>query len=789
MIDPLGVFRISYLVIHPVPDSDDASPFQGFGWGVIQTISAFARVALLPADIRELWLNQEMKTAHRMVDGSCRVFPLQVDALEPALQMFNAPFLVICSHPRVADAVDEILTRRHQRPIWHVRPHVRVGDVHAQYPDLTTHKLRAFVRRVARDLRASTEMPRTGALIQQALRWRPKDALRALIQRITRFFHIPLEIAALIPISKYSHGLTAPNETALESLGYGFARSEELLPNRDEAGYANAILEGASALRRIRDNLIRVEPRLDASIGYDTVLCVPSLFAHRYTRSARRPTVSEARHRAAVHAVFDLLAAQEGYAMREVEAAAINTIMDSQVGSGLMRVRQEEMRTYTAALAVHASAAAVPVVRLPPISRTTRDLTRRLADCARGNGQNRLRKLNWLANQLSHSLAAALPPQIAAFVRSGAPRIKIVSDAPLEWLGVDEVPLMLYADVSRVPATPGNAFFMETVAIGPRLLPLSAFDEVLVVRSFTASDAGISWYLADAGRQFLESVANPRLRLRVVDVSSVEDLLSVLNGFEGALLVFDGHGTAGSLTEPATIEIGGRAIQAWDLRTRARIPPLVFLSACDTHAMDASHATTANALLASGAVAVVATTLPVNAQLAGIFFGRLLLRLEQLLPMLVERFHGFARWSEVFHGLQRMVYVTEMLRAIDGKEGIKLSGADHERIGVGANMRINNWQPCQAKQDGTMQYSTQTGAGAQWFDWVISETALAAGVNEGHVRSTIKKWASITDVLHYVLVGNPEYVRIVANDSPALGPDGGGRYPDHREPRDRKRTG
>ena len=45
-----------------------------------------------------------------------------------------------------------------------------------------------------------------------------------------------------------------------------------------------------------------------------------------------------------------------------------------------------------------------------------------------------------------------------------------------------------------------------------------------------------------------------------------------------------------------------------------RVPPIALLSACDTHALDGSHATPANAFMNAGADTVVATSFPVNAK-------------------------------------------------------------------------------------------------------------------------------------------------------------------------------
>ncbi len=76
----------------------------------------------------------------------------------------------------------------------------------------------------------------------------------------------------------------------------------------------------------------------------------------------------------------------------------------------------------------------------------------------------------------------------------------------------------------------------------PRLLPLSAFEEVLVVRSFAPGDRlrnvfeGAVVAVAESGR--IE-----RVRYRFMDVQSEVEFADAIKSYHGAIVVFDGHGT------------------------------------------------------------------------------------------------------------------------------------------------------------------------------------------------------------------------------------------------------
>jgi hypothetical protein len=112
-----------------------------------------------------------------------------------------------------------------------------------------------------------------------------------------------------------------------------------------------------------------------------------------------------------------------------------------------------------------------------------------------------------------------------------------------------------------------------------------------------------------------------------VDVSNADELVAAINAFEGQVLVFDGHG-AHRDKEAAALYLQDEPINVWTLRDRiTRMPPIVLLSACDTHAADRNHATVGNGFLALGARAVLASVFPLFAPTAATFIARLLYRI------------------------------------------------------------------------------------------------------------------------------------------------------------------
>jgi hypothetical protein len=178
------------------------------------------------------------------------------------------------------------------------------------------------------------------------------------------------------------------------------------------------------------------------------------------------------------------------------------------------------------------------------------------------------------------------------------------------------------------------------------------------------------------------------------------------------------------------------------------LPPVVLLSACDTHAYDASHASPVNAMLAAGATTVLGTSLPVDARYASVLIARMLLRLETYLPILLTRPPGLVRWSELFPGLQRMAFVSEAFRTLVEQKALHLSDDDLEEITFIANVAINSGDH----------------RGAAWLEPVVIDVARRSGVSVIDVRRLLRERAWLTDALKYVQYGNPDRV-LIANST------------------------
>ena len=272
------------------------------------------------------------------------------------------------------------------------------------------------------------------------------------------------------------------------------------------------------------------------------------------------------------------------------------------------------------------------------------------------------------------------------------------------------------------------------------LTSAAAFKDVLVVRSF-APDDRLRPVLEQAFKRAYSRLDVQPPHVRFIDVDSEDTFAEAVRSYHGAVLIFDGHGGYEDKFGVGTIVVGGRAVDVWSLREKCRFPPIVIFSACDTHPVDGSHGSVANAAFALDAVTVLATLLPVNAMTAAAFIARLLLRMVEFVKVAADN-RTVLTWREVISGMIRMAYTAEVRHILAARAGLRFRDGGHDRVQLVANTAIN------ARR-------------ADWFDCFIGAIAVETSSGVDDIRGLVSRWASITDALKYVQLGSPENIVIL----------------------------
>jgi hypothetical protein len=313
--------------------------------------------------------------------------------------------------------------------------------------------------------------------------------------------------------------------------------------------------------------------------------------------------------------------------------------------------------------------------------------------------------------------------------------VKLVGDLPLEWLPVDGVALMLRHDCSRIPATPLNLAYMCAMSTRPIFIDYESLLNVLVVRSYSEDDpvrGVLERAIAIERPQAARTVS-----VQFIDVTSEDQLVSAINNHEGAIVIFDCHSSFDESSYVSGLVIGGARVHLPELKGRIRLmPPIVLLSSCDTLPVDGSHGSVAVGCLLMGARTVIATQLPVNAVSEAVFIGRLLLRIEQFVPLLLSHVRNVT-WRDVMGGMLRMLHATDVLLAAVSNGNIP--AADYTALHTFANAEIN-------------------GGRSDWLEALARKVAEVAGVNVDRARNWLCVESGLTHALLHAQLGQPETI-------------------------------
>ena len=322
--------------------------------------------------------------------------------------------------------------------------------------------------------------------------------------------------------------------------------------------------------------------------------------------------------------------------------------------------RQVELATQTVGVGLMAAQSCSAVVRLRP---EVNHVFPRLSEYARNvraiNSHAR-QKSPQLLRRAQAALARAVGPERIELIKESGGPVKIVSDAPLELLPVDGLPLSLRYDTSRINATPGNLLMGQLVSRDPITVLHEDLSHILVISSFESDDP-----LRDEMAKAVEALEKARLgrfRIDFVRVSNADEFVEAINSSTAPILVFDGHGALDGGNGVGGLKIGPQIIDIWSLRPRTHSPPIVVLSACDTHGLDAqTHATAGNSFIALGATTVLSTILPVGGSEGALFVYRLLLHLSDFVPAAIAREARALSWTEIMAGALRLTAAKDLI--------------------------------------------------------------------------------------------------------------------------------
>lgn len=523
----------------------------------------------------------------------------------------------------------------------------------------------------------------------------------------------------------HSHNVTRPNEMTLISAGEVNAEGEGGHLNVSaNAQYVQGITDSAKAVLSLWDRTPVCRSYFVTPPKPDIFLVAPSMYrgiAKSIERKIDNSTVVSA---------LRALDRQKEYTLH---LSADEDDLD--VIAPVLGIRGAEMKILTSAVGLRAASTLAATIRLPPAVNRTGGLVDQLARFIRSHGNPPAAKSAKVFTAVQEALLQIVPTEHMSLIEESKTGIKIIADAPLEWLPVKGLPLGIRYDVSRINSTPGNLFLNQIRNHETLSIPSSAFKEYLVVSMFEDNDP-IANYLVE-GLQGVQDANRKRIVGKFSKPKNIDEFVRAVSNYHGPILIIDCHGMHADSDGPGSLIIGGQPVDLWSLEGKIRLPPIVILSACDTHPFDRSHATVANGLLLCGAISVVGTSMPIRGVQAARFAARILNRAVHYADI-INRAGRAVPWTNIVGGVLRMETATDIIRGFQLKG--YYSDAQYSEILLATNMDLNPYR-------------------SDWYER-LADRLKEYGVDNAEWQKSTLEFIAQSDAIRYVHLGNPESILI-----------------------------
>lgn len=673
---------------------------QGFD-RVMQALSAF------PTDFSELFSDDQQYLLSKMCGSSTACNFLRVNLIDAeTLDLYNG-LSVIWSDKVTSEQVASVLNECKKRPI-----HISTGD----YGDIKLSDLnKDAVVKLITDWIVKYKFIESNEVEKYPAKIREKKSLGFDIK---------------------GHFAFRPNISILA--GYGFELGEiEGFVGTSTNDYIAEIVKHSNAIDSIRST-IKIPQN---SIKNDGIIYCNAMYTYLYDWNSRiwndirRDIPKKARE-----VLKESIVKNKGYSNFTVDldsVEAMREIFSSSIAlRSLSMHRSLENSFFSQIMTILATSDFCPAIRLPNgvmhFHSQLKDIISTVTSSTKKSAENSSRKLR----QYSEALKKLITKDLLDVSFKSRQKIIAVCDFPIEWVAIDGVPIMFTKEISRISPTPGDLFLQTAVGFPKAIISSSYFKEVLVIRSFSSDDP--VGYPLKAALKHYEKHVFEKINVRIVDVTSQAEIVDALNAHHGAIAVFDCHGGHDGEMGSGWLMIGGKKIDTWSLANSCKIPPIVILSACSTHAPDGSHASVANGFFRCGTLSVIGTYAPIGSNHAAIFVCRLLHRVSEYIPVAAK--HRPITWRKVVSDFFKLSYVTDILydlrfrlRLITEEELIAIQFECHKIIELNKD---------------------------QWEILFFNEITQRTSIKKEQWNELLFKYYQYVETMLYTQLGRPEHITI-----------------------------
>lgn len=199
-----------------------------------------------------------------------------------------------------------------------------------------------------------------------------------------------------------------------------------------------------------------------------------------------------------------------------------------------------------------------------------------------------------------------LSEKFQKYLQNRNSQIVAVSDLPIEWITIENIPLCFTHDITRIPETTqanmlnsfvGNTMFDFSISS-------NIINETLVIIG-TQDENFLKWH-----KLLFDMAKNQGFKVKIC--LTIEQFISTVKKYNPKFLIIDSHADIDSNSKQTYIQIGKERLTNKVIEENFISIPLVFISACGTAPVYGTFNPIANSFLQMGAKSVTSTFLPID---------------------------------------------------------------------------------------------------------------------------------------------------------------------------------
>ncbi|MBL1411505.1 hypothetical protein [Sphingobacterium faecale] len=202
-----------------------------------------------------------------------------------------------------------------------------------------------------------------------------------------------------------------------------------------------------------------------------------------------------------------------------------------------------------------------------------------------------------------------LKDEIEKYLNNRNGQILVISDLPIEWILINNIPLGFITDVCRIQDSNIQGIINNYSAFSKIRFQLSSISVKRTLVIFSDDDQDKIDFMTSYN---LAKSYQHKLGFGIEIVSSIIEIKKLIQQFDPEILIFDCHCNFDKDSLTCYLKIGNEKIYPKDIVANSIAAPIIYLASCNTNPNYDNLDKLNDAFFVSGALSVTGTFLPIN---------------------------------------------------------------------------------------------------------------------------------------------------------------------------------